>query len=476
MIAAIARKELTEFSRDGRVLALLGLLVILVLAALLTGWATQAERQRQTEYSQRHDQETFIKQGRKPTHSAAHFGRMAYKPVPALATFDPGAAPYQGQVIWLEAHRRNPAMFRPAEDAPELRRLADLSVAGILTLLLPLLIFLLGHGALVGERERGTLGHILASGPTRYHLFVGKLCAIAAVATGISVITIATSTALALPGDFDGSAGDTIARGASLIAVYVAYGIMLCAVAVAVSARTRSSSSALLILLSIWALSTVVVPRVAANVADRVHPIADSAAFWKQTIDAMRSAKPRRDSDEYRAIERAVLSRAFGRDIRADEIATLQVNRRGLNLEVAELLGAKTYQAAYDDLHATYGKQRQVRRWFAVFAPAIALQHLSSALAGTNIDAHEHFSQAAEQQRRLIISMMNDDLLIRGAHSGDAHLSSHELWERIPNFAYRAPGLPFAIQTATWDALALLLWSVAALWLARHGVEHQRIF
>ena len=71
---------------------------------------------------------------------------MAYKPLPALAVFDPGAAPYLGQVIWLEAHRQDPAMFRPAEDSPELRRLADLSVAGVLTHLLPLLIFVMGYG------------------------------------------------------------------------------------------------------------------------------------------------------------------------------------------------------------------------------------------------------------------------------------------------------------------------------------------
>src|SRR5687768_9962932 len=137
MIGVIARKEITEYRRDGRILALLGLTATLLLIALLTGWATQVERQRQAGQLQSDDQATFVKQGAKPTHSAAHFGRMAYKPVPPLASFDPGSSPYLGQVIWLEAHRRGPAMFRSAEDAPELRRLSDLSVAGILALLLP---------------------------------------------------------------------------------------------------------------------------------------------------------------------------------------------------------------------------------------------------------------------------------------------------------------------------------------------------
>ncbi|NJO34889.1 MAG: hypothetical protein HC869_19010 [Rhodospirillales bacterium] len=50
-------------------------------------------------------------------------------------------------MIWLEAHRQDPAMFRPAEDAPELARLADLSVAGVLIALLPLLMFVMGYSA-----------------------------------------------------------------------------------------------------------------------------------------------------------------------------------------------------------------------------------------------------------------------------------------------------------------------------------------
>ena len=63
----------------------------LMLVALLTAWATHAKQEQQVRRAQAHDQEAFLRQGNKPSHSAAHFGRMAYKPPAALAVFDPGA-------------------------------------------------------------------------------------------------------------------------------------------------------------------------------------------------------------------------------------------------------------------------------------------------------------------------------------------------------------------------------------------------
>ena len=467
MIGVIARKELTEYRRDGRMVALVGLTATLLLIALVTGWATQTERQRQARQLQRDDQATFLKQGDKPTHSAAHFGRMAYKPVPPLAAFDPGASPYLGQVIWLEAHRRGPAMFRPAEDAPELRRLADLSVAGILTLLLPLVIFLLAHGLIVGERERDTWFHAIGTGAAYDQLFFGKLAAVSTVGIGVALTAVVTSVTMAIASSPGELASDAIVRGAGLTSLYVLYGLMLCSIALAVSSRARSSVSALLVLLSVWAIGAVIAPRVAADIADRLHPTPDSASFWKQTTDGIRTSKPKRDSDEYRAIERDVVSRALGRSVPAEEASTLSLNRQGLSLEIGEIVGAQAFDAAYDRLYETYKAQRRVRQWFALLAPTISLQHVSSALAGTDVEAHRDFTRAAEQQRRLIIRLMNEDLMLRGE-------SGRQLWEKIPNFSYRPPPLLQSMRHVTWDILVLMLWTAAASWVAWHAVVRQR--
>ena len=96
------------------------------------------------------------------------------------------------------------------------------------------------------------------------------------------------------------------------------------------------------------------------------------------------------------------------------------------------------------------------------------------ALAGTDVEAHRDFTRAAEEQRRLVIRLLNEDLMMRGAQAGDAYLSNRATWESIPNFTYHPPAVASAVRHIVWDVVVLLLWTVAAAWLAWHAVVRQR--
>ena len=72
-------------------------------------------------------------------------------------------------------------------------------------------------------------------------------------------------------------------------------------------------------------------------------------------------------------------------------------------------------------------------------SPAIALLHWSSALAGTDIAAHQHFALAAERQRQTLIRKINEDMMVNGARQGYDYLASAEFWRTVPDFVYRAP-------------------------------------
>jgi ABC-2 type transport system permease protein len=465
VIAAILAKEWVELRRDQRVVVVGILVGLLALSTLVSGAFSNAEQTRQLRAAQRDDHETFSTQGEKSPHSAAHFGRMAYKPLPPLAVFDPGAAPYLGQVVWLEAHRQGPAMFRPAEDALELRRLADLSPGGVLVTLLPLLVFLAGYGAFVSERERGTLRQIIGGGSDVRSLFLGKIVVLTVLGAGACFLTIVASTVVAVAAPASVSALDTLLRSGGLVLGYSAYGVTLAALALLVSAHARTSRSALLILLAVWALSVILVPRLAATVAESLCPTPRVGAFWAHMSDALRKNRPARDSAEYRALARVVLSRALGRDVDEAEFESAQVNQAGLSLEVSEALDAAVYAQAYRELYASYEAQRRMRRLLSLLSPTIALQHLSSALAGTDVAAHEHFVLEAERQRNLVVRTINEDLMMSGAAQRD-YVAGKELWARVPDFAYRAPPAAFAFRSARWDLIVLLLWASGAGWAA----------
>jgi ABC-2 type transport system permease protein len=264
-----------------------------------------------------------------------------------------------------------------------------------------------------------------------------------------------------------------VLRGAGLMAGYAAYGVIFAAVALCISARARTAASALLVLLSIWAVSVVIVPRVAASIAEQIHPTPDAGEFWAATSRQISARRLKRDSDEFRALERQVVSRALGRDVTMAELSSLPLSREAISLEVAERRGADVHGDAFRELYSAYEGQQSVWRWFSILSPTIALQQLSSTLAGTDIGAHRDFALQAEQQRNAVIRSLNEDMMLRGAGQGYDYLAGRELWARIPDFHYRPPGARVAVRAAFRDGVILLAWSVVAFGLSWRAALRQ---
>ncbi len=467
MIHWILLRSYREYLRTQRFVYLALAVATLLCAGLATGATTVHAHRRQTADADIADRAVFASQGQRTPHAAAHFGRYAFRPFAPFAIFDPGITRYAGQAVWLEAHTRSPAKLRAAEDAPALSRLADFSVAGVLTLLLPLMVVVIGAPSFAAERAQGTLRQTLSTGVCISEIFAGKLVAVSAVgvvastlAIGITMVAISVTSPL---GRAD------LARGALLATGYSLYALAFAAVAVAVSARARAPATAQLILLSLWALSVVVVPRAASTTAQQAYPVPDAGQFWRQAQDSVRAERPRRDSDAYRNTKRRVLASALGRPVTETELETMAVNRAALRLEMAEIFGHRAYDTLYRSLYSTYRAQQRIRRWFAIFSPTVALDHFSAALCGTGTDAQRRFSDAAEHTRRAVIGRLNRDMLLNGAGQGFNYTASEALWRQVPSFDTPAPSLTADLRAAWIDLVILAAWAFAACgvaWLA----------
>jgi ABC-2 type transport system permease protein len=156
MIAYLAGLELRSRFRARGVLTL-GLLLVALLG--LSTWigvqrvqTFEAERAAASAA----DRSIWVGQGADNPHAAAHFSRYAFKPIPTLGLFDPGALDTAGVAVWMEGHYQNPAQFRRIEDAPLGLRVAQFSPAWVLVLLGSLAIIVALHGIIAGEREDGT--------------------------------------------------------------------------------------------------------------------------------------------------------------------------------------------------------------------------------------------------------------------------------------------------------------------------------
>ncbi len=174
MIRKIAKKEFIEMCRDERFRFVGGFVLVLLITTMLAGWSHYRSVTAEREAARNFDEQQWLMQPPRNPHSAAHFGKYAFKPITPISFLDNGVNSYLGIAVWLEAHYQNPFRYRPVEDSTVVQRFGELTAAVVLQLLLPLVIILLTFSTFAGERESGTLRQLLSVGVAPHNLFSVK--------------------------------------------------------------------------------------------------------------------------------------------------------------------------------------------------------------------------------------------------------------------------------------------------------------
>jgi ABC-2 type transport system permease protein len=458
-ILTIARKEATEVARDGRFRWLAAAVLVLLVGALVTGWQEVRSTRRAVAAARAAEDAVWLDQGAKNPHSAAHFGRYAFKPKPALAYVDPGVDSYLGVAVWLEAHWQDPFQLRPAEDRTAVHRFGELTAAWALQYAAPLLIVLVAFAAFAGERDRGTLQQLASLGVPPPELALGKALGLAAALAAVLVPAAALGAAVLLFGFPGAGAGDTARRGLVLAGGYLVYFAAVLGVALAVSARARTARTALIVLLAFWIASGLLVPRLAADLAERLHPSPTPHAFYAAIDRAHEEGVDGQGPPDER---RAALEGRVLAEYGVGSLEELPVNFAGISLQASEEHANLIFDRQFGELWRTYERQEAVHRWAALASPLLAVRALSMTLAGTDFGHHRHFADAAERHRRVLVEYLNDDMAQNAGDQDYGYLAGPELWAGAPTFTYRAPGLDWALDRSAGSAAALAAWLVVA--------------
>lgn len=460
MIAPIARKEFVEQWRDGRFRWSAAIVLALLLMAVLAGVYQQRQRVADQRAAQEAEHARWYGQKPKNPHSAAHYGLYAFKPRLAPAFLDPGVEPYTGIAVWIEAHKQNEMLFRPAGDATLAQRFGELTVVLVFQVMLPLVAVLLTFSAFAGERERGTLRQLLSVGVRPRDLVFGKLLGSAA-ALGVVLIpaVVLGGVALALAGDAPGGV-----RFLPLAGVHLAWVTMFLLLGLAVSARASTPRSALAVLLGLWALNCLVAPRVLSAWAAARSPLPDPVAFQARLKDEL--------GDPHGAPNK--LKDAVAELMRKEGVSRpedLSINVRGLQLQLGEEHGYTLFDRHHGEL---FGQMEAQERWLnrvGIAFPLVTVQTLSMALAGTDLRHHRDFVTAAEQHRRLTQKLLNDEIMARPLKPGEVYLAGPELWRQVPEFRYDAPSLGQLLRRHAGSLATLAGWLLVALVLALSGAR-----
>jgi ABC-2 type transport system permease protein len=454
---AIATKDWREALRAGWLLWAGLAIAALAVASALSSAVTRAETTRTVAAAQAQDAKTWLDQGPRNPHAAAHFSRFAVRPPSALEDVDPGLRAFVGGHVWMEAHLQRPAEARPAEDRADPSPLGALTPAWIVQHLLALLGLMIGAVSLAREREEGRLALLQAHGAGAWDIAIGKVLGAAGLTLTIGAVLLLTATAsawaqiIAGAGLYPDAAGRLFAWGAAALG----YGVIFAILGVAFSTWFSTTRASLLCALAAWAMIVVVAPRVAMTVAEAAAPAPSPATF----VSALRA--------ETRA---AVIAGGDGHGTPASATEVDAQGRvlsvRGLRLQRGEEIGDVIHDRRYSELRAAFGRQADMRFAFAAVSPTIAFSNLSAGLSGSDFAHHADFLQQAETQRRVIIRQLNEDDIFNAGDRGGAYLADRTLWESIPHFHYTAPAIVTVAGAYGRDGLALLAWLLGGLALA----------
>jgi ABC-2 type transport system permease protein len=357
--------------------------------------------------------------------------------------------------VWMEAHNRNPAQARPVEDLATGLDLGSFSAAWVMQTIIPLLIFVIGAGLVARERERGTLRLMLASGASPGGVVPAKLGGLARIAALLALPLLAAAVlASALAGAVDAAALLLWA------AVYALWFMLLAAITVAVSALMRTAGQAQLLLIGLWLLAALVVPRAGAGLAGSLAPVPDPNSFAAAIQAELKAGPNPSEGDGAKAFEAAVMAR-----YKVSRLEDLPVNINGLRLNASEDHGDAVFDRVWAGLEAQYARQHDVMRWTALLSPLVPLQNVSMALAGTDTAHQLDFQAQAEAHRRRVIRLLNLDFAEHAGSEGFDYKADQALWKTIPDFRYRPMPLGRVMAGIVPDLLALALWAGAALLL-----------
>ncbi|MEL7045724.1 MAG: DUF3526 domain-containing protein [Pseudomonadota bacterium] len=457
---ALVHKDWIEFVRDRRFVTAAALFAVLALTALILAADHVASYQRNVASAEAGDRQTWLNQGERNPHGAAHFANWAFRPLTATALLDPGVTRYATVAIWLEAHKQNIGVGRPSEDQATTIDVGDFSLAWVLQTVLPLLILVFAAGLVARERERGSLRLLLASNVAVGRLLLAKVVGLArtvAFMTG-PLVLLALVAILISPAPFD--ADQAVRLGVWCIAYAVYLGTFLL-IGIAVSAVANRTGRAVLIAVGVWLVTVAIGPRLSGTLADLLAPTMNAQTFWAQIDNDYEQGLP---GDPDAATRRQTLREDTLAEFGVETTEALPVSFSGVSLDASERYGNRVFDLHFGRLYAERDQQRSVMRWASAVSPLVALQNVSTSLAGTDELHHRDFAQQAETHRRKVVNALNGDLIQHGAgktfyqYNADA-----TLWETMPAFTYARPPVSAMLPKIFPDIAVLLLWFFVGL-------------
>ena len=453
MVWTLFLNEWRATLRDGR-----GLLVLVIGAVLAVAstWTTSStlERERMAQ-----EDATFAaraawnERSLDNPHSRAHYGDYVFRPPGPLAELDPGVQSQTGRVVYTEAHRQNSAVHKPQQESASLLRYDRLEPATVLQLLAPLVMVLAGFGVVSSERESGRLRLLWIQGVRPLPLLLAKSLALWSLGALVCLIVVGVHLAFSGPVE-TGRTGAFI--GLHLLVLWIVAALVTC-----VSAQSRRPGTAAALLLSLWVMGAIVLPRVAAMSANAIDPLPGRDAFQAAMQEDREQGMDGHNPQDARrlAFEKQVLEE-YG----VETAEELPINLGGLVMQADEEYGSQVWDKHFGELTEHLLRQSDFAGYFSFLNPLQAADRVSMAVAGTDLHSHLEFLRQVEDYRRVLVKRLNDEHAFGGSKTGQpALVASREFYESFRAFEFEPLSVGTLLSKSKTAIASLVLWLIGSL-------------
>ena len=471
IILTIAKQTYKATFNNKGTLALAILLGLSLGLATFVGWQNYKTQNNQRLHYKQMVREQWLAKPDKHPHRMAHYGYLAFREKHELSFFDFGIESFAGVSIFLEAHKQNTVNFSEAGFSNGMLRFGEISVAMVLQLLVPLLIFFLGYSCISSERESGTLKILLCQNVSWKNLLWGKTLGIIGVCLSIFIPLILLTILLWASLSNWNISLDAAMRLIMLVLSYSVYFFIISAITVLVSAFQRSSKTALTTLLACWILFMVIMPRITQAIGTKIH----SAPAKIEFADAIAAdIQKQGDSHDPHDPHYAALKDSLLRAYRVDDVKKLPFNYGGYIMAEGEKITSTIYSDHQRELNQTFRRQNSITAIAGLLNPYLSLKQISMALTAADFNTFVDFQRQAESYRYQLAQKMNKLQIDKisnvapGEHEKPLSISSAN-WAEQPDFNYEFGKLSTVMSNELLALASLSIWLIATLILLQYA-------
>ena len=397
MFWTLIEKEWKNVAKSPKFVATCGVSCLLILASVLLGI-----RELRTFERQQAAARALLAEELEEVTDWTALAARAFRRADPLSIFASGVHNDVGRLASIE-RSRDPALVRSIySDEPILAVFRTLDLSFIVTVVLSLFAILFTYDAINGERRAGTLRLVFAHAVPRPWYVTAKLAGLW-VASAIPLLLSALLGLLAAEVSGISLITDHWQRLSTFGAAAALYFTFFVALGVAVSALTRRPATSFLILLAIWVVLVMVVPRAGLLAAIHLAPVPSAAEVEsrKQGFEARAWDDHLRDLS---AVWQEREEQMAGLD--DEQRQTYEDERLWQWLEEDERLRKETEARVADhaarlDETVRLEQAGQTRLAFALsrISPASTFQLLANRAAGTGVELKERYDDALRLYR-----------------------------------------------------------------------------